>query len=214
MYNPSVSYDESCAHEYGGYKSNDICEIIANNNIVASSEDLSEPKQRSTVSIHSSSSSSLSKTRYNSEDAPLNYDDTDPESDDNDDEFKQSKSSDDKRIFVKELNYVKGRQVGLLIGPFGIFSLTNISNLSMIEYLGQHITQIREQTGAKIHLTNDDNEPSVIKGTKSQINQALRLIKECLQTQKPIPRTAYKGVDVVEILFYFLYILFSINMYI
>jgi len=176
MYDPSVNYDESSAHEYGGYKSNDICEIISNNNIANSSEDLTETKQRSTVSIHSSSSSSLSKNRFNSEDAPLNYDDTEPESDDNDDDFKRSKSTDDKRIFVKELNSVKGRQVGLLIGPFG-----------------QHITQIREQTGAKIHLTNDDNEPSVIKGTKSQINQALRLIRECLQTQKPIPRTTYKG---------------------
>lgn len=177
MYDPSVNYDESSAHEYGGYKSNDICEITSNKDIVASSEDLTETKQRSTVSIHSSSSSSLTKNRNNSEDNPLNYDDTESEFEDEDDDgFKQTKSSDDKRIFVKELNYVKGRQVGLLIGPFG-----------------QHITQIREQTGAKIHLTNDDNEPSVIKGTKSQINQALRLIKQCLQTQKPIPRTAYKG---------------------
>jgi hypothetical protein len=121
MYNPSVNYDESCAHEYGGYKSNDICEITTDNNIVASSEDLTESKQQLTVSMHSSSSSSLSKNRCNSEDAPLNYDDTESESDDNDDDdFKQVKSSDDKRIFVKELNYVKGRQVGLLIGPFGI----------------------------------------------------------------------------------------------
>ncbi|CAF0753494.1 unnamed protein product [Adineta steineri] len=176
MYDPSVNYDESSAHEYGGYKSNDVCEITSNTNITASLEDLTESKQQSTVSIHSSSSSSLSKQRNNSEEAPLNFDDTEPESDDNDDEFKRSKSSDDKRIFVKKLNSVKGRQVGLLIGPFG-----------------QHITQIREQTGAKIHLTNDDNEPSVIKGTKSQINQALRLIRECLQTQKPIPRTAFKG---------------------
>ncbi|CAF2641900.1 unnamed protein product [Rotaria sp. Silwood2] len=176
MYDPSINYDESCAHEYGAYKPNDTCEIMSNSNIAASSEDLTEPKQQSTMSINSSSSSSLSKNRHNYEDAPLNYDDTEPESDDNDDDFQSSKISDDKRIFVKELNYVKGRQVGLLIGPFG-----------------QHITQIREQTGAKIHLTNDDNEPSVIKGTKSQIKQALRLIKECLQTQKPIPRTAYKG---------------------
>ncbi|CAF0756541.1 unnamed protein product [Rotaria sordida] len=178
MYDPSINYDESCAHEYGAYKPNDTYEIISNKNIAASFEDLTEPKQRSIISINSSSSSSLSKNRYNYEDAPLNYDDTEPESDDNDDDddFQRSKSSDDKRIFVKELNYVKGRQVGLLIGPFG-----------------QHITQIREQTGAKIHLTNDDNEPSVIKGTKCQIKQALRLIKECLQTQKPIPRTAYKG---------------------
>jgi len=120
MYNPSVNCDESSAHEYGGYKSNDICEITSNKDIVTSSEDLTETKQRSTVSIHSSSSSSLSKHRHNSEDAPLNYDDTEPESDDNDDDFKRLKSSDDKRIFVKELNYVKGRQVGLLIGPFGI----------------------------------------------------------------------------------------------
>ncbi|CAF1083136.1 unnamed protein product [Rotaria sp. Silwood1] len=176
MYDPSVNYDESCAHEYGAYKPNDTCEITLNSNITTSLEDLSESKQRSTISINSSSSSSLSKNRYNYEDAPLNYDDTETESDDNDDDFQRSKSSDDKRIFVKELNYVKGRQVGLLIGPFG-----------------QHITQIREQTGAKIHLTNDDNEPSVIKGTKRQIKEALRLIKECLQTQKPIPRTAYKG---------------------
>ncbi|CAF3704697.1 unnamed protein product [Rotaria socialis] len=175
MYDPSLHYDESCAQEYGAYKPNDTCEITTNNNITTSSEDLTELKQRSTISMNSSSSS-LSKTRYNYEDAPLNYDDTDTESNDDDDESKRSKSSDDKRIYVKELNYVKGRQVGLLIGPFG-----------------QHITQIREQTGAKIHLTNDDNEPSVIKGTKSQIHQALRLIKECLQTQKPIPRTAYKG---------------------
>jgi len=61
MYDPSVNCDESCAHEYGGYKSNDICEITTNNNIANSSEDLTETKQRSTVSIHSSSSSSLSK---------------------------------------------------------------------------------------------------------------------------------------------------------
>jgi trehalose-6-phosphatase len=195
LYDPSVNYDESCAHEYGGYKSNDVCEITLNHNIVASSEDLTDSKKRSTVSIHSSSSSSLSKIRYNSEDAPLNYDDTESESDDNDDDddgFKRSKSSDDKRIFVKKLTSVKGRQVGLLIGPFGIlhFLLFYFSRMSV---LGQHITQIREQTGAKIHLTNDDNEPSVIKGTKSQINLALRLIRECLQTQKPIPRTTYKG---------------------
>jgi hypothetical protein len=125
MYDPSVNYDESCAHEYGGYKSNDICEIKLNDNIVASSEDLIETKQRSNVGILSSSSTSLSKTRYNFEDTPLNYDDTESESDDDDDDddddFKRSKSSDDKRIFVKELNYVKGRQVGLLIGPFGRF---------------------------------------------------------------------------------------------
>jgi hypothetical protein len=94
-----------------------------NTNIAASTEDLTEAKQRSTIPVQSSSLL-LSKNRYNSEDAPLNYDDTDPESDDNDDDdddddFKQSKSSEDKRIFVKELNYVKGRQVGLLIGPFG-----------------------------------------------------------------------------------------------
>jgi hypothetical protein len=120
MYDPSVNYDESSAHEYGGYKSNDICEITSNKDIVTSSEDLTETKQRSTVSIHSSSTSSLTKNRYNSEDIPLNYDDTESESDDEDEDgFKQMKSSDDKRIFVKELNYVKGRQVGLLIGPFG-----------------------------------------------------------------------------------------------
>ncbi|CAF1562578.1 unnamed protein product [Adineta ricciae] len=181
MYDPSENYDESSAHEYGGYKSNDICEVplADNNNDDASVEDLTETKQRTTASAHSSSSSSLTKYRHNSEDIPLNYDDTEPESDDDDDDnddSKRSQSSEDKRIFVKKLNTVKGRQVGLLIGPFG-----------------QHITQIREQTGAKIHLTNDDNEPSVIKGTKSQINQALRLIRECLQTQKPIPRTAFKG---------------------
>jgi hypothetical protein len=126
MYDPSVNYDESCAHEYGGYKTNDISDMTFNNNnnsIAASTEDLTESKQRSTIPVQSSSSSVLSKNRYNSEDAPLNYDDTDPESDDDndddDDDFKQSKSSEDKRIFVKELNYVKGRQVGLLIGPFG-----------------------------------------------------------------------------------------------
>ncbi|UJR37962.1 hypothetical protein I4U23_030646 [Adineta vaga] len=181
MYDPSENYDESSAHDYGGYKLNDICEMTLlnqnnHNNNAASNEDLTESKYRSTVSTYSSSSL-LTKHRHNSEDAPLNYDDTDPESDENDDdESKQSKLSEDKRIFVKKLNSVKGRQVGLLIGPFG-----------------QHITQIREQTGAKIHLTNDDNEPSVIKGTKSQINQALRLIRECLQTQKPIPRTTFKG---------------------
>lgn len=119
MYDPSINYDELSAHEYGGYKSNDICEITTNNHMIASSEDLTEAKQQSTISIHSSSSSSLSKPRYNSEDAPLNYDDTDPESDEDDDGFKQSKNPEDNRIFVKELNYVKGRQVGLLIGPFG-----------------------------------------------------------------------------------------------
>lgn len=191
-YDPSVNYDESSAHEYGGYKVNDICEIVSDNDIAASTEDLTEIKQQSTVSIHSSLSSLLSKNRCNPEDIPLNYDDTESEFDDNEDDCKQSKSSDDKRIFVKKLTSVKGRQVGLLIGPFGIlhFLLFYFSRMSV---LGQHITQIREQTGAKIHLTNDDNEPSVIKGTKSQINLALRLIRECLQTQKPIPRTTYKG---------------------
>ena len=118
MYDPSINYDESSAHEYGGYKSNDICEIAMNNNInnnINSTEDLSESKPRSTIS----SSSSLSKHRFNSEDTPLNYDDTEPESDDDDDGFKRSESLDDKKTYVKELNYVKGRQVGLLIGPFG-----------------------------------------------------------------------------------------------
>lgn len=122
MYDPSVNCDESSAHEYGGYKSNDVCEITTNNNIANSSEDLTEIKQRSTVSVlSSSSSSSLSKPRYNNnfEDAPLNYDDTDPESDEDEDGVKQPKTPEDNRIFVKELNYVKGRQVGLLIGPFG-----------------------------------------------------------------------------------------------
>lgn len=118
MYDPSMTHDESSAHEYGGYKSNDICEVASNDDLVASTEDLSETKQRSS---HYNSTSSLTKLRQNSNDTPLNFDDTEPESDDDDEEdgFKRVKSSDDKRIFVKELNYVKGRQVGLLIGPFG-----------------------------------------------------------------------------------------------
>ena len=120
MYDPSVNYDESSAHEYGGYKSNDAWELTSNKDMLASSEDLTETKQRSTVSIHSSSSSSLTKNRQNSEDNALNYDDTESEyEEDDEDGFKQTKSSDDQRIYVKELNYVKGRQVGLLIGPFG-----------------------------------------------------------------------------------------------
>lgn len=199
LYDLSENYDESSAHDYGGYKSNDICEVsLTDNHNDASMEDLTETKQRSTASAHSSSSSSLTKHRHNSEDIPLNYDDTEPESDEDDDndDSKRSQSSEDKRIFVKKLNTVKGRQVGLLIGPFGKFLLLR-KTLPKVHtsssHSGQHITQIREQTGAKIHLTNDDNEPSVIKGTKSQINQALRLIRECLQTQKPIPRTAFKG---------------------
>jgi len=140
FYDPSQHADESLAHEYGGYKSNDTCELMTdhNNNTnnnnnnqmsnVISSEDLRESRQRSTISIHSSSSSSLSKVRYNPDDVPLVYDGSDSEFDENDDddEFKRSKSSDDKRIYVKELNYVKGRQVGLLIGPFGKFILINL----------------------------------------------------------------------------------------
>ena len=118
MYEPSVNYDEAAVHDYGGYLSMNVCEISVHSDLTASTEDPTEIKQQSTMSVHSSSSSSLSKTRYNSEEQPLNYDDTDPDSDD-DDDSKRSKSSDDKRIFVKELNYVKGRQVGLLIGPFG-----------------------------------------------------------------------------------------------
>ena len=123
MYDPSNNHDESSAHEYGGYKSNDICEVISNDDLIASSEDLTETKQRS---IHSNSTSSLTKIRHNSNDVLLIEDDSDVEADDDDDGeddddegFRQVKSSDDKQIFVKELNYVKGRQVGLLIGPFG-----------------------------------------------------------------------------------------------
>lgn len=123
MYDPSVNYDESCAHEYGAYKPNDMFEMNDNNPLATSCEDLTEIKQKP---INSSSSSSLSKNRYYNEDFPLNYDDTDPESedddDDDDDTSKRSKSSDDKRIYIKQLNYVKGRQVGLLIGPFGMES--------------------------------------------------------------------------------------------
>lgn len=120
MYDPSNDHDESSAHEYGGYKSNDISEVISNDDLVASSEDLTETKQRS---ILSNSTSSLTKIRHNSDDVLLIDDDSDEEPDDDDDDddegFRQVKSSDDKQIFVKELNYVKGRQVGLLIGPFG-----------------------------------------------------------------------------------------------
>jgi hypothetical protein len=197
MYNPSMHYDETTAQDYGGYRSGDVCDTSTRSDLTGSTEDLTEIKQLRTLSTHSSSSS-LSKIRSGFEDTPLNYDDTEPDTDDDDDdESKRLKSSNDKRIFIKELNYVKGRQVGLLIGPFGMAFSTvcvDVSYRSILSMnLGQHITQIREQTGAKIHLTNDDNEPSVIKGTKSQINQALRLIKECLQRQKPIPRTAYKG---------------------
>lgn len=119
MYDPSVNYDESAVHDYGGYLSTNVCEISVHSDLTNSTEDATELKQPSAMSVRSSSSSSLSKTRYNSEENPLNYDDTDPETDDDDDDSKRSKSSDDKRIFVKELNYVKGRQVGLLIGPFG-----------------------------------------------------------------------------------------------
>ena len=120
MYDPSANYDETLTQDYGGYKSSDTCELIDVQGMVASSEDLTEIQQRPTGFTHpSSSTSSLTRTRFNSEDAPLNYDDTDPESDENDDGLKRSKSSDDKRMFVKQLNYVKGRQVGLLIGPFG-----------------------------------------------------------------------------------------------
>ena len=118
MYDPSVNYDESAVHDYGGYLSTNVCEISVHSDLTNSTEDAAESKQPSAMSVRSSSSSSLSKIRHNSEENPLNYDDTDPESDD-DDDSKRSKSSDDKRIFVKELNYVKGRQVGLLIGPFG-----------------------------------------------------------------------------------------------
>lgn len=121
MYDPSIAHDESSAHEYGGYKSNDICEVASNDDL-ASTEDLTESKQRFT---RYNSNSSLTKLRQNFNDTPLNFDDTEPESDDDDDDedgFKRVKSSDDKRIFVKELNYVKGRQVGLLIGPFGKFN--------------------------------------------------------------------------------------------
>jgi hypothetical protein len=117
LYDPSINHDESSAHEYGGYKLNDTFEVTVNNNTtIASSEDLSE-----------------SKHRYNSEDAPLNYDDTEPESDDNDDDdLTRPKSSEDKRIFVKQLNYVKGRQVGLLIGPFGSFILVHVLDLHFV----------------------------------------------------------------------------------
>ena len=188
MYDPSVNYDDSCAHEYGAYIPNDTCEVTSNSNVNASSEDLTKSRQQSAISMNS-----LSKNRCSYEDGPLNYDDTESESDDNDDSFKRSKSSDDQKIFVKRLDCVKGRQVGLLIGPFGKFIFYQYFLLLCHLCLGQHITQIREQTGAKIHLTNDDTEPSVIKGTKSQINQAMRLIKEYLQTQKPIPRAVHKG---------------------
>ena len=121
MYDPSVNYDETLTQDYGGYKSSDTCELTdTQDNMAASSEDLTESQQRPTGLTHPSSlTSSVSGTRFNSEDVPLNYDDTDPESDEDDDGVRRSKSSDDKRIFVKQLNYVKGRQVGLLIGPFG-----------------------------------------------------------------------------------------------
>ena len=134
MYDPSVSYEESSAHEYGGYKSNDVCEITSKKDIEASSEDLTEIKQRSTVSIHSSSSSSLTKNRHNSEENPLNYDDTESDYDDDDEDgLKQAKLSDDTKIYTKELNYVKGRQVGLLIGPFGrLFSRTSLISIAWI----------------------------------------------------------------------------------
>lgn len=120
MYDPSVNYDEASSQDYGGYKSSDIRDLTDMQSMATSTEDLTAIQQRPTGFTHpSSSASSLSRTRYNSEDAPLNYDDTDPESDENDDGLQRSKSSDDKRMFVKQLNYVKGRQVGLLIGPFG-----------------------------------------------------------------------------------------------
>ena len=123
MYDPSVNHDDSCAHEYGAYTPNDTCEVTSNSNTNASSEDLTKFKQQSAISV--SSSSSLSKNRCNYEDGSLlNYDEAELESDDNDNSFKRSKSSDDQKIFVKRLDCVKGRQVGLLIGPFGrlIFS--------------------------------------------------------------------------------------------
>lgn len=124
MYDPSINQDESSAHEYGGYKSNDISEVTSTDDLIASSEDLTETKQRSN---HSNSTLSLTKIRHNSNDGPLLDDESDDDADDDDvdldeddDEgFRPVKSSDDKQIYVKELNYVKGRQVGLLIGPFG-----------------------------------------------------------------------------------------------
>lgn len=141
MYNPSENYDESCAHDYGAYKTNDTCDILPNCNITASFEDLTESKQRSTISINSSSSSSLSKSRNNNDDALLNYDDTESECDEDEDECK--KASDDKRIFVKELNYVKGRQVGLLIGPFGILIYIDNFHFYIIYFRSTHHTNSR-----------------------------------------------------------------------
>lgn len=195
LYDPSINYDPSLINDYGGFLINDLLNSTFQTDRTGSTDDLTENHRRSTNSIHSSASS-LSKTRYNIDENELNFDESDHNSDD-DNDSKRSRSSDDKRIHTKELNYVKGRQVGLLIGPFGISKCDSMNIFSFVRRLliisGQHIAQIREQTGAKIHLTNDDNEPSVIKGTRSQIKEALRLIKECLKTQKPIPRTAYKG---------------------
>ncbi|CAF0778092.1 unnamed protein product [Didymodactylos carnosus] len=76
-------------------------------------------------------------------------------------------NGDSNQILVKYLTHLTDNQVGIIIGPFG-----------------QRITQIKEESGAWVHISDDGEEPSIIRGTKKQIAHALRLIDECLHRYK------------------------------
>ncbi|CAF0748056.1 unnamed protein product [Didymodactylos carnosus] len=148
-----INYDYTMTDCYGGYRE----QSFTNN---------SNKKKTQSNSELSSFSNMLEYTFTNNE-HHHKYEDKDNagDSDGEDVGYKQHFSirCENEDIIVQELSGIDWKNSGRIIGPFGM-----------------HIDTIRQKSGASIHLAEHKNDKSLVKGTKKQIDIALKLIEQLI----------------------------------